>query len=290
MTDAETPNSATALKKLSLPDASAEEFGQRGTPARVVHLVAPLTTGESKLIVNGRLVHEGILAPGMLRLCNAADQEQRLIKKPVKVMVFTLLFTRFEAICADHECPVTPTSNRLSECHVIRHRLVEQLTATALLADDLISEARTAFIGGIAEALVSVIIDHHKRAADADEFVAARGLSSRQLRDCIAFADERLGQKLSVADWADVACISASEFGRRFHASTKLTPYAWYINRRIERAQDMLRKRSTAISDLAFTLGFASQSHFTEAFRRRTGMSPARWRSLRRDFDNVAVS
>ncbi len=95
---------------LSLPDASAEKLGQRGVPARVVHLVAPLTAGESRLTVNGRLVHEGILTPGMLRLCNPADQEHRLIKKPLKVMLLTLPFKRFE-----------------------------QLTATALLADDLIS-------------------------------------------------------------------------------------------------------------------------------------------------------
>ncbi len=139
MSDPETPNSATALKKLSLPDVSAEEFGQRGITDRVVHLVAPLTTGESKLIVNGRLVHDGTLALGMLRLCNPADHERRQIKKPLKVMVLTLPFRRFEGICAEHECPVTPASNRLSECHVIRHRLVEQLIATALLADDLIS-------------------------------------------------------------------------------------------------------------------------------------------------------
>ena len=283
-------NPVTVLKRLRLPDTSAEEFGQRGISARIVHLVAPLTMGESKLVVNGRLVHEGPLAPGMLRLCNPADKEQRLVNKPVEVMVFTLPFTHFESICADQHCPLTSTDHSLSESHLIKHRLVQQLTTTALLADDLVSEAKTVFVGGIAEALVGVLIDQHKRAGDADATEGRRGLSSRQLRDCIAFADEHLGQKLSVADWADIARLSASEFGRRFQASTKLTPYAWYINRRIVRAQEMLQKRSTVISDLALALGFASQSHFTEAFRRRTGMSPARWRSLRKDFDSVAVS
>ena len=50
----------------------------------------------------------------------------------------------------------------------------------------------------------------------------------------------------------------------------------------IERAKEMLLRTDLATVEVALKVGFCSQSHFTEAFRRRVGQSPARWRAMRR--------
>ena len=69
----------------------------------------PLTKGASKLIVNDRLVHEGTLSPGMLRVCHPADKEERLVKIPFKAVVFTLPLSRFEGFFfASQKLPLDP--------------------------------------------------------------------------------------------------------------------------------------------------------------------------------------
>ncbi len=50
--------------------------------------------------------------------------------------------------------------------------------------------------------------------------------------------------------------------------------------RRIEAAQLALRESGRSINEIALTLGFSSQSHFTRVFRTRTGLTPLAYRHL----------
>jgi AraC family transcriptional regulator len=56
-----------------------------------------------------------------------------------------------------------------------------------------------------------------------------------------------------------------------------------YVRRaRIQRAEAALAGSTESLAQIAARLGFCDQSHFSKAFRRETGMSPAQFR-LRRD-------
>jgi AraC family transcriptional regulator len=68
-------------------------------------------------------------------------------------------------------------------------------------------------------------------------------------------------------------CMTAY-FIRLFKQSTGLTPYQYVLQQRIERAKQLLRQGNRAIADVALECGFTSQSNFTRAFRRATGMTP----------------
>lgn len=50
--------------------------------------------------------------------------------------------------------------------------------------------------------------------------------------------------------------------------------------RRIKAAQLALRESGRSINEIALTLGFSSQSHFTRVFRTRTGLTPLAYRHL----------
>lgn len=48
--------------------------------------------------------------------------------------------------------------------------------------------------------------------------------------------------------------------------------------RRLEAVRVALRDPDRSLSEIALTLGFSSQSHFTQAFRRQTGLTPGAYR------------
>jgi AraC family transcriptional regulator len=50
------------------------------------------------------------------------------------------------------------------------------------------------------------------------------------------------------------------------------------MQRRIEKAKELLISTNTPIAELAMATGFSDQSHLTMAFRRAVGQSPARYR------------
>jgi len=105
----------------------------------------------------------------------------------------------------------------------------------------------------------------------------SRKLSTRQLHEAIAFIDANLGADLSLASLARLMSMSPSTFARLFKASVGATTHSFVLSRRLQRAEILLNG-DTSLSEIALAVGFASQSHFTEAFRRRTGRTPSRAR------------
>ena len=82
---------------------------------------------------------------------------------------------------------------------------------------------------------------------------------------------------LSPARRAATSVLSPSTFARQFKASVGATTHSFVLSRRLRRAEILLGG-DTALSEIALAVGFASQSPFTEAFRRRTGRTPSRVR------------
>lgn len=83
---------------------------------------------------------------------------------------------------------------------------------------------------------------------------------------------------------ADVAArlgISVTHFIKAFGNSVGVSPYHWFIERRIVRAMAMMEDEALPLATVATRCGFADQSHFTKTFSRLIGMPPGRWRRSR---------
>lgn len=96
--------------------------------------------------------------------------------------------------------------------------------------------------------------------------------------------DMMLAQMSGGLALADVACrlhMSVSHFIKAFRETEGVSPYHWYMQRRIAQATTLLLDHTIPLSKVADECGFADQSHFTKAFSRLLGVSPGRWRRAR---------
>lgn len=71
---------------------------------------------------------------------------------------------------------------------------------------------------------------------------------------------------------------SARTLRRHFSAETGVPFRVFVLQARLQRAVELLSASSTPIAQVAFEVGFHSQSAFTQAFRRRTGLTPRAFR------------
>ena len=71
---------------------------------------------------------------------------------------------------------------------------------------------------------------------------------------------------------------SKRHFLRAFRASTGFTPHQYIMHLRLERAQQLMRKSSLTLLDIALESGFASHAHLSRAFRQRFGVAPNEFR------------
>jgi AraC family transcriptional regulator len=106
-------------------------------------------------------------------------------------------------------------------------------------------------------------------------------LDGRRLRRILDYIEQHLTDDIAVGDLAGVACLSVFYFIRAFSAATGMPPHRYVSQRRLEHAKDIIAAGQASIAEAAFACRFSSQSSFTRAFRRATGMTPAMYRRAR---------
>jgi AraC family transcriptional regulator len=105
-----------------------------------------------------------------------------------------------------------------------------------------------------------------------------KSLTCTQLQQVKDYIDAHLDRDLSLARIAGVINISPTYFANLFKQTTGVPPHQYVIRQRVQRAEMMLSKTDLAIADIAFQVGFSSQSHLTKQFKRLTSMTPKQTR------------
>jgi AraC family transcriptional regulator len=103
-------------------------------------------------------------------------------------------------------------------------------------------------------------------------------LARWRLRRVTEYVEANLAESVSLADLAAAAGLTRMHFAAQFRAATGLPPHEYLLRRRIERAQEMLAEDREALVDIALSVGFQTQSHFTSVFKRFVGQPPRAWR------------
>lgn len=92
------------------------------------------------------------------------------------------------------------------------------------------------------------------------------------------YIDSRLSHDLSLFELAEVAGVSPFYLTRLFKERMGMSVYQYVLDQRMARAKRLLQRTDLDLSLIAAALGFRYQSHFSQAFRRRTGLTPLQFR------------
>ena len=107
---------------------------------------------------------------------------------------------------------------------------------------------------------------------------ARGGLPPGAIRRVREYVEAHLSESMDLAELAAVAGLSVYHFARAFKQSAGVTPHHYLVNRRIERAQEMLARSEFPLSEIALATGFSDQSHLARHFRQTLGMTPGQFR------------
>jgi AraC family transcriptional regulator len=223
-----------------------------------------------RYVLNGRAVHDGPLAAGAFHVTEPGRHAQCLFRGTYDAVHLFLPARLVEECAEDLLGRRSPGwAPRPFQDPIIAH-LARSLVASSL---DNCRELRD----HIAMAMVTRLL-LSTRPANQRPGPDGGGLPQWRLRRAIDYIEANLDQLVTLAGIASAAGLSRMHFAAQFRKSVGQAPHQYLLARRIERAQEMLVRTDLPIVEIALSVGFQAQSHFTTIFKRITGQPPHAWR------------
>jgi AraC family transcriptional regulator len=106
-------------------------------------------------------------------------------------------------------------------------------------------------------------------------------LPAWRLRRVSEMVKERLCSNITLADMAEAAGLSPMHFAAQFKKATGMRPHQYLVFQRIDHAKRLLKESKRSLYEVALTVGFQTQAHFSTVFKQHEQTTPARWRRER---------
>lgn len=140
-------------------------------------------------------------------------------------------------------------------------------------------ENRARILQKLAEIVATILLEHvlrdlKDRGSDLTE--AAKDANIRRVLNAIHRSPET---NWTLAALADSAALGRSTFAQRFREATGKTPLQYLAEYRIALASQMLREDELSIAEIAYRVGYETDSAFSKAFKRLVGLSPTTYRA-----------
>jgi AraC-like DNA-binding protein len=100
-----------------------------------------------------------------------------------------------------------------------------------------------------------------------------------RLAEAKEYIDLHFTEEINLEEIASVACLSHYHFLRMFKSVFEITPYQYVIQKRLQKAADLIKSTGTPIGDIAMSVGFDNLPAFSDSFKKEFGVSPSKYRA-----------
>jgi len=159
-----------------------------------------------------------------------------------------------------------------------------QATAFRWLLDQLVHEQASNLPGSglasaqLAQLLFIQILRAHLKSSSFLPAGWLRALGDQRIAPALRLMHTEPGRSWHLEELAKAAAMSRTTFAVRFKEVAGVPPLTYLLNWRIRLAERALHEGATPISELAQSLGYTSESAFSNAFKRVKGLAPKRYR------------
>ncbi|RMB02009.1 helix-turn-helix domain-containing protein [Eilatimonas milleporae] len=167
------------------------------------------------------------------------------------------------------------TLNALTGAVVFRDETVRRTAMQMWVESARSGGASDLLMDGLTQVLIARLLDKSGALRKPQPILL---LSPAEITRIDTLVEHRLAERLTVEDLARTLDMPRWTFADAFKATTGDTPHSYVTGKRVEKACELLRLGEMPIAEIAYTTGFASQSHMTDTFRRVLGTTPGRWR------------
>lgn len=255
---------------VGLPEITQSVIGERGHI--VVLQLKPIPFIEQ--FFGKRRVSSGPYPIGGVSAIDLSEEPAVLLPNPFDALVLYITQAALDEVAYAHRAPrvqqlVWPQGAFDSVVHHLGQPLLSSLErplhASKIFLDHVLQALNSHFVCSYGGVKMS-----------APQFRG--GLSSLQMRRATELLEAHLDGDIALQQVAEACELSVSHFARAFKQTFHLPPYRWLIERRVDRARDLMTNSRLPLADIAIRCGFADQSALNRSFKRIHGVTPGTWR------------
>jgi AraC family transcriptional regulator len=208
---------------------------------------------------------------------SAQSEEIRIASRDLKVLHLFLPNSTFIRLTNEYALPHIPAQS-IRYSTVTCDQIIEQIGLSVLSEMMSPSFVSRMLIESASLFLAARLLQSHAETNIPKRDRPKYGLDAVRLKRVLDYIEEHCLDDITVADIADVACLSMFHFIRAFASAIGMPPHRYINQRRLEAAKRLITGRRLSLAEIALTCQFSSPSSFSRAFKREIGITPAEYR------------
>lgn len=124
---------------------------------------------------------------------------------------------------------------------------------------------------------------HHDMALDYTQrmsLLQKNNIVSKSIIQCTEYVYNHIHDRITINDLANHTGLSVSYLSRLFKKELGMPVSEYIREKKVEKAENLLKYSDYSLIEIANYLAFSSQSHFIQIFTKQTGMTPKKYRDL----------
>jgi AraC family transcriptional regulator len=253
-------------------DASAEIAGHYYTIAIALRHMSVA------FFASGRPIHDGRVLPGMLQVSAPGEKVRAIFRGPYDMLHLHVSHTLVAECLGQAHGHENRDGAGLIDPRFSQDPVIERLSHVLLMAHDAGAAFGETYAEGVAIAILMRLLDLSTNSGRASGKRGGTPLPRWRIKRAVDYIEANLGESVTLAGIAEATGLTRMHFAAQFRAATGIRPHEYLLRKRIERARDLLLTSELSLVEVALSVGFQTQAHFTTVFKRFVGETPHRWR------------
>ncbi len=219
--------------------------------------------------------HQQVLEKDDLLIIPPHTQHTESSSPQFPIEYIVLGVKELEFVLESDEQKVAPEEKRFRHYNFTTHAEEMHYLCSSLLLE---AEQKKENYLALCQALLDILLIKIMRRGNLAVSISDNKKSSRECAYIKRYIDNHYAEAITLDSLAALAHMNKYYLVHAFKRENGLSPITYLIKRRILESKSLLQSTDHSLSHIAHTLGFSSQSYFSQSFRRMEGISPNQYR------------
>lgn len=193
----------------------------------------------------------------------------------LKTNIHQNIFEEFPFLLSETVPPQRPSKNEYTEIEILYQQILREYVKDSAFKDKIIGSLLVALLLKIKALFWQ---NYYPLEEGSNQSKIVKTFKQNLEKHYKMLVKKQTAEILQSQDYANLQQLNPSYFSQVIKSKTGKSPTQWIAERTISFAKSLLKNTSKSIKEITYAIGFMETAHFSNFFKKQTGISPTRYR------------